>query len=366
MVDSNGFPSLDEPGPAPARLSGPAPAQLLWEVIQGDALQVLRTLPRESMQCIVTSPPYWGLRDYGVAGQLGLEASPAEFVAKLVAVFREAREVLRKDGVLWTNLGDSYNAYNGGAGPSSSPEFGSPDGAAATASQRLTDFAPEDSERTGPMGKSKEGSPRFRDGVSDCELKPKDLLGMPWRVAFALQEDGWYLRSDCIWAKPNPMPESVTDRPTKAHEYVFLLAKSERYFYDADAVKEASKYPDDNRKARQSAADYQERAVDDRIATLNPKGAKTYPNRNLRTVWKVTTEPFPGSHFATFPKKLAERCILAGSRPGDLILDPFCGSGTTGLVALRHSRRFVGIELNPEYVALARRRIRDDAPLLNS
>jgi DNA modification methylase len=302
-------------------------------LLRGDALAGLAQLPDESVQCVVTSPPYWGLRDYGNDGQLGLEPSPEEYTARLVGVFREVRRVLREDGTLWLNLGDSYTS--GGR-------------------------------KERDPGRSKihpafEGE-SFADGLrpdTPVGLKPKDLVGVPWRVAFALQADGWWLRSDIIWAKPNPMPESVTDRPTKAHEYLFLLAKSQRYYFDQDAVREPSEYPDDNRKARQKKDDYNTQMGNrGRVrSVINPINDKAYPQRNVRSVWTVPTQPFPGAHFAVFPPKLIEPCIKAGSSEGDAVLDPFCGSGTTGVVALRLDRRFVGIEINPEYCELAWQRI---------
>jgi site-specific DNA-methyltransferase (adenine-specific) len=270
-------------------------------LLRGDALAGLAQLPDESVQCVVTSPPYWGLRDYGNDGQLGLEPSPEEYTARLVGVFREVRRVLREDGTLWLNLGDSYTS--GGR-------------------------------KERDPGRSKihpafEGE-SFADGLrpdTPVGLKPKDLVGVPWRVAFALQADGWWLRSDIIWAKPNPMPESVTDRPTKAHEYLFLLAKSQRYYFDQDAVREPSEYPDDNRKARQKKDDYNTQMGNrGRVrSVINPINDKAYPQRNVRSVWTVPTQPFPGAHFAVFPPKLIEPCIKAGSSEGDAVLDPFCG-----------------------------------------
>ena len=291
-------------------------------VWQGDCREVMAQMPDESVHTVVTSPPYWGLRDYGIGGQLGLEPTPEEYVANMVAVFREVRRVLRADGTVWLNLGDSY-----------------------AGGERVTDQ---------------------QDG-----LKPKDLVGIPWRVAFALQADGWYLRSDIIWSKPNPMPESVTDRPTKAHEYLFLLSKSPRYYYDADAVREPHvRTWDESNGGNLKVGGVRPVGTNEvhahgggglimRSRNYNPLG------RNRRTVWTIATEPFPGAHFATYPTALVEPCILAGSARGDLVLDPFAGAGTTGMVALRHGRRFVGIELNPTYAEMARRRIVDDAPLLN-
>jgi DNA modification methylase len=280
-----------------------------------DALAVLATLPDCSVQCCVTSPPYWGLRDYGVAGQLGLESTPAEYVEKMVAVFREVRRVLSDRGTLWLNLGDSY--------------AGSGKGRMGDGSHSLNGGDKQHTNR----GSTEGVIPKYDDG-----LKPKDLVGIPWRVAFALQADGWYLRQDIIWSKPNPMPESVTDRCTKSHEYLFLLAKSARYYFNADAIAErASVSP--------HAAGYvsgEEYAVG---------------TRNKRSVWTVTTQPYKEAHFATFPPKLIEPCILAGCPAGGVVLDCFSGSGTTGLVALQHGRRYVGIELSREYCDIAVKRM---------
>lgn len=322
-----------------------------FRIIEGDCLSALARLPEQSVQTCVTSPPYWGLRDYGSEGQLGLEPTPEEYVANMVEVFREVRRVLRDDGTLWLNLGDSYGVGSLGR---------------------------NDADRNiGGRGGNKKGSgnPGRQGRVTLATgLKQKDLVGIPWMVAFALRADGWYLRSDIIWAKPNPMPESVTDRPTKAHEYLFLLTKSPRYFYDADAIREElgewSKRAMESGWTRRTKNDAPGRGSDGKINatgergngygdTINPAG------RNKRSVWTVATQPFPGAHFATFPPKLIEPCILAGSSTGDTVLDPFNGAGTTGVVALRHDRDYIGIELNPEYAQMARDRIYDDAPLLN-
>jgi site-specific DNA-methyltransferase (cytosine-N4-specific) len=258
-------------------------------IFEGDALSALRRLPSASVQSMVTSPPYWGLRDYDMEEQVGLEPTLPQFVQGLRAIFREARRVLRDDGVFWLNIGDGYTSGN--------RRWRAPD---KKNPARAMDVRPD-----------------TPDG-----LKPKDLMGIPWRVAFALQDDGWYLRADIIWNKPNAMPESVKDRPTRAHEYLFMLTKSERYYYDRGAV-------------------------------IEPNG------RNLRSVWNVHTQGFAGAHFATFPPKLIEPCIRASTRPGDFVLDPFFGSGTVGLVAQDLEREYVGIELNPAYVALAADRLRD-------
>lgn len=331
-----------------------------WQIIEGDCLASMAGLDPESVQTCVTSPPYFGLRDYGHDGQIGLEPTPDEYVARLVAVFREVRRVLRDDGTLWLNLGDSY----AGSAASAEPRPGS-----GRADGRVDDRGQ-----------------RNRNGVGAVAgVKPKDLLGIPWMVAFALRADGWYLRSEIIWAKPNPMPESVRDRPTKAHEQVFLLSKSPRYFYDADAIMEAAQYDGPNGQQQSPYAQGFGKRTPEQEAERRVKrrtvregidvngggqgsGEMSYPAhvRNKRTVWTVPTHPFAGAHFATFPPALIEPMILAGSAEGDTVLDPFAGSGTTGLVALRHGRSFIGCELNPEYAQLARHRIIDDAPLLNS
>jgi DNA modification methylase len=307
-----------------------------WHLLTGDVRERLAELPDASVQCCVTSPPYWGLRDYGTDGQLGLEPTPAAYVASLVAVFREVGRVLRDDGTLWLNLGDSYCGGGGYA----------PDAPSNLAGSKQTTIG--GACKTTAATKTPSG------------LKPKDLVGIPWRLAFALQADGWYLRSDIIWNKPNPMPESVTDRPTKSHEYVFLLTKSARYFYDAEAVREEG--PTYTRKA----GGY--KGFDKTHIGMNQKGGMadkdtTTVGRNCRSVWTITTQPYPDAHFATFPEALPERCIKAGTKLGDTVLDPFAGSGTTGQVAVQLGRSFIGIELNADYADLARTRIGGAAPL---
>jgi len=290
----------------------------------------------KSVQCVVTSPPYFGLRDYGTDGQLGLEHTPEEFVANLVLVFREVWRVLKDDGVIWVNLGDSYaGSGEGGGGNRKGNEHGQHD---SMIGKRMV------------IDKSKRNSTRWGGGnvPASGDLKPKDLIGIPWLVAFALRADGWYLRSDIIWSKPNPMPESVTDRPTKSHEYLFLLTKSARYFYDAEAIKEPYIEPQKN-------------ATNSKICGMRTGGhgslgkprSEFYSNggRNKRSVWEITTQPTSYAHFATYPEKLVEPCILAGSRPGDYVLDPFSGSGTTGMVAIRHGRKYIGTELNFKYIS---------------
>lgn len=327
-------------------------------ILQGDCREVMASLSAQSVNCCVTSPPYFGLRDYGMDAQIGLEATPDEFVAELVAVFREVRRVLRDDGTLWLNLGDSYNS----------------------------------------VGRKK--SPLRRE--NNCPgLKHKDLIGIPWRVAFALQADGWWLRQDIIWSKPNPMPESVTDRCTKAHEYVFLMSKNARYFWDAQAMKEpatgalfgnvshkhTAKYEnsgDEKHRTKAGLVAYAERqrSKRDSFKRDDSKRAEVIPGqtvgthrpdrdesewdtdmRNRRSVWTIATKPYSEAHFATMAPELAELCIKAGCPEGGTVLDPFGGAGTTGLVADRLRRNAILCELNPAYIEIARRRIAADAPL---
>ena len=373
-----------------------------------DVLEGLKGLKDESVQCCVTSPPYWGLRDYGVDGQLGLEKTPEEHVEKMVKIFREVRRVLRKDGTLWLNYGDSYVS-----GPSGNIEFKE---------------KPLDRQTTAKTDICYGGN-KPKINYSNGGLKPKDLVGMPWRVALALQADGWYLRSDIIWHKPNPMPESCTDRPTKSHEYIFLMTKSPKYFYDADSIREKpiTDYPTSETKRGKSwhnhDADMTRGATQSTIKRDGiDRGHVNHPNgRNKRTVWTVTTKPYPEAHFATFPPDLIKPCILAGTseegccskcgsplervfekknygrwdrgignnsdstkvhekktagtyeppktigwKPtcdckapttGCLVLDPFMGSGTTAWVAYEYGRKYVGFEINPDYVKLAEKRL---------
>ena len=305
-----------------------------YQVIVGDCIEGIRTLPDQSVHTCVTSPPYFGLRDYGMAGQIGLEDTPDAFVARLVDVFREVRRVLRDDGTLWLNLGDSYAGYHGNKNalmPTS-------------ATNGWTNGTNENS--------------RGDKRPQDIGLKQKDLLGIPWRVAFALQADGWYLRQDIIWHKPNPMPESVTDRCTKAHEYVFLLSKSARYFFDAEAIKERAIHS--GRVVKATGADSKNANAgfgSDTKGGFTTTDTLVGDNRNRRSVWTVATKPYAGAHFATFPPDLIEPCILAGSPVGGTVLDPFGGSGTTAGVAMRNGRNAILCELNPEYAALMPERI---------
>lgn len=308
-------------------------------ILHGDCRDVLRTLPDQSVQCVVTSPPYFGLRDYGVAGQIGLEPTPSEYVAQMVEVFRMVRDVLRDDGVFFLNLGDSYAGSWGARGRSEGTNA-----PRADLEEKHGTAAPA------------------RNGFASLGIKPKDLMGIPWRVTFALQEDGWYLRSAIVWAKPNPMPESVTDRPTSAYEMVFLLTKNARYFYDADAVRE-----DFTGHSGGVGGIYEKlppvKTNTDRNDGGGYMGRPNADGRNARNVWTIPTQPFSGAHFATMPPDLAERCIKAGSRPGDTILDPFSGAGTTAMVADRLGRNAIGIELNQSYAEMSRARVVQDAGL---
>lgn len=307
-----------------------------WRVIVGDCIASMQTLEAGSINTCVTSPPYFGLRDYGQDGQIGLEDTPDAYVARLVEVFREVRRVLRDDGTLWLNLGDSYAAQRGGTHMPAQTVAGGVGGDG------------DDSAFRGMGGKT--SGPAHRN-AGKIGLKHKDLIGIPWRVAFALQADGWYLRQDIIWSKPNPMPESVTDRCTKAHEYIFLLSKSAKYFYNHHAVKEAVAESTVARVSQDVAGQLGSNRVPGKSngAMKAVGGTET---RNRRSVWTVTTKPFSGSHFATFPPDLIEPCILAGCPSGGTVLDPFGGSGTTAGVAIKHGRNAVLCELNPAYAAM--------------
>lgn len=306
-------------------------------IITGDCIEGMRTLPDASVHCCVTSPPYWGLRDYGHDGQIGLESTPDAYVARIVKVFREVRRVLRDDGTLWLNLGDSYAATTKQSG-------------------RNDHDRPHNGETRGTYDVGTAGA-KTKLRVSLGSLKPKDLCGIPWRVAFALQADGWWLRQDIIWHKPNPMPESVRDRCTKAHEYVFLLTKSERYYYDAEAVSEAlsgKPHAPGNKCVADAGHLRNDFGTDAMQRVWGASG-----RRNRRSVWTVTTKPYSGAHFAVMPSDLVEPCIKAGCPEGGIVLDPFAGSGTTLAVAAELGRSGIGCELNPDYIALAERRIKD-------
>lgn len=323
-------------------------------ILHGDALKILKELSSNLVDCVVTSPPYWGLRDYGSNGQLGLESTLDEYIQKMTEVFREVRRVLKDEGTLWLNMGDGY------------------------CSQPAGNIIPSGFSQTRPsrrkhgIGTETVDLPQKQYG----SLKPKDLIGQPWRLAFALQADGWYLRSDIIWAKPNPMPESVTDRPTKSHEYIFLMSKQAKYFYDAEAIKEPSsgytKMPDGwdtdagahgsfhregrekGRKIRGHERPHQ--GFDEKWDCIT-KAEQGANGRNKRSVWTVATQPFPEAHFATFPEKLIEPCIKAGCPVGGLVLDPFMGSGTVALVTLKLDRHYLGIELSTDYIKIAEKRL---------
>ena len=338
-------------------------------LLLGDCIEQMRTLPDQSVNCCVTSPPYFGLRDYGHDSQIGLEDTPEAYVQRLVEVFREVRRVLRDDGTLWLNLGDSY----AGAGPS------------GASYQSKSTIARQVKQTEGNFRISKTLAQR---GLTYAEKKPvpppglksKDLIGIPWRVAFALQADGWYLRQDIIWHKPNPMPESVTDRCTKAHEYIFLLSKSERYFYDNEAVKEPLAEASIGRAGRKQrlmdrtgAGTLGKQIVDGVDAThayaglaLGRNGKTGYDIdsglRNRRSVWTVATKPYKEAHFAVYPPALITPCILAGCPPGGTVLDPFAGSGTTAMVAIQLGRQAISCELNPEYADLIHKRIAATQP----
>ncbi|KEX94766.1 DNA methyltransferase [Pseudomonas putida] len=345
-------------------------------ILVGDCIDMMQTLPDQTAQTCVTSPPYFGLRDYGVDGQIGLEQTPAEFIARLVEVFREVRRVLRDDGTAWVNMGDSYAGSWGAQGrPQGSGEMS---GRSVTSARQINAH-PSFEGMTGTRGR-------------EMGMKPKDMMGMPWRLAFALQDDGWYLRQDIIWHKPNPMPESVRDRCTKAHEYIFLLSKSPKYFYDQSAILEPCSPNTHNRLSQDVLAQIGSDRVNGGAKTNgNMKAVARKPNgvgwghgtdnkercrgrikdnesmdsaltvtpseRNKRTVWTVPTHSFKGAHFATFPPDLIRPCVLAGAPRGGVVLDPFGGAGTTAVVAMQEGRKSILCELNPDYAAMAERRI---------
>ena len=299
-------------------------------ILCGDAREKLKELPDQFVQMCVTSPPYYGLRDYGGGNdEIGLESTPNEYIDKLVDVFREVWRVLRDDGTLWLNIGDSY--------------AGSGKGAWENKNGQKESYVPDPNSRNSVMPKTWTG------------IKRKELIGIPWMLAFALREDGWYLRQDIIWAKPNCMPESVTDRCTRSHEYIFLLSKQPHYYYDYKAVQEPTVTYDNTIRDRDTTK------LNNTPGRTRMAGLTTnqYEMRNKRDVWSIATIPYSGAHFATFPEELIKPCILAGSREGDTVLDPFNGAGTTGVVCVKLGRNYVGTELNPEYVALAEKRIED-------
>lgn len=323
------------------------------KIYQGDCLEILKQLPDESIDCCVTSPPYYGLRDYGVDGQIGLEETPEEYIKKLTEVFHEVKRVLKNDGTLWVNIGDTYN----------------------TSSYHKD----EKSNGYGKQGTNRGVYENVVERPTAKNCKPKDLIGIPWMLAFSLRADGWYLRQDIIWSKTNPMPEPVQDRCTKSHEYIFLLSKSSHYYYDAEAISEpiadatikrlvqdvenqdGSYTPSKgnvNMKAvfpRFGGSKYGENE-DKHFAIYSGKEWKPTGKRNKRDVWQISVQPTREAHFATFPEKLVEPCILAGCREDGVVLDPFFGSGTTGRVAERLNRRWIGIELNPKYIDIAKKR----------
>lgn len=322
-------------------------------VLNGDCRAELASLDPGSVRTCVTSPPYFGLRDYGVAGQIGLEPTPDDYVAELVSVFRLVRDALTEDGTLWLNLGDSYAGSWGAQSRPNGNDLKSTLGGGSMLSARQIAAHPKKESGTGSL-----------KNTPGC--KGKDLIGIPWMVAFALRADGWYLRSDIIWHKPNPMPESVEDRPTRSHEYLFLLSKQARYFYDVEAVREAGQEHSGNAGTFARTGSKREAPIVGQAkGTHRPDRDDRVPaGRNKRDVWTIATRPFDGAHFAVMPEALVEPCVLAGSAVGDAVLDPFAGSGTVGAVALRHHRRFVGIEANADYCELIDRRLSAVQPVL--
>lgn len=313
-----------------------------YQLIIGDCLESMRQMADKSVNCCVTSPPYYGLRDYGVTGQMGMEPTPDDFVQALVAVFSEVRRVLRDDGTVWLNLGDSYARApaKGGSGTGGKNEkrWGYGDAQAAKANAGSSDGAVRRGEQPGRIIKPQ--------GLAD-----KQLIGIPWRVAFALQADGWYLRQDIIWSKPNPMPESVRDRCTKSHEYIFLLSKSPRYYFDSEAMRENAV------KGSAGSSFNKGKTAEHQLGRSSDTERADDGKRNRRSVWSVSTKPYKGAHFATFPPDLIEPCVMAGCPEGGTVLDPFGGSGTTAAVALANDRNAIICELNPQYAALVKDRI---------
>lgn len=311
----------------------------LNKIYNMDCLEGLKLLDDNSIDCCVTSPPYWGLRDYGVEKQLGLEDTPEEYVENMVKVFREVKRVLKEDGTLWLNLGDSYAGGGNNRGNNS----------------------PMSNKQASNKGATGQCSSHAKNIRKIEGIKRKELIGIPWMVAFALRADGWYLRQDIIWHKPNPMPESVKDRCTKAHEYIFLLAKSAQYYYDNKAIRETAKNA--NKTISLGEKSFSKRQA--KGVGVEPSGNGKSDNytvkeyRNKRSVWTVATKPFKGAHFAVFPPALIEPCILAGCREGGIVLDPFMGSGTTGLVAKQQNKNYIGFEMNSDYCDIANKRIND-------
>ena len=314
-----------------------------YRLMCGNCVTLMQSLHENTVNCCITSPPYFGLRDYGHDAQIGLEATPEAYVAKLVEVFRAVRRVMRADGTLWLNLGDSYAAQRGGTPMPAETLAGGISGQGDIDAKRGRESAYLPHRNAASLG-----------------LKHKDLIGIPWRVAFALQADGWYLRQDIIWHKPNPMPESVRDRCTKAHEYLFLFSKSANYFFDHNAIKEPAK--SQSAGIRFGGKKYGD-SLDPKHATKSGNVSGEYTVANKRSVWSVPTRGFRGAHFAVYPEALITPCVLAGSPHGGLVLDPFVGSGTTGVVSLKHGRSFIGCEINPEYRDLAESRIQSSMSL---
>lgn len=299
-------------------------------ILIGDAKDKLKELETESIQSVITSPPYWGLRDYGQNKQVGLEPTPQEYVANMIEIFKEIKKVLKNDGTLWLNIGDSYS------------------------SARDSKAVP-DSLRSNEGTLVANAANRNPSNLKKAGLKHKDLVGIPWMLAFALRADGWYLRQDVIWAKPNPMPESVKDRCTKSHEYIFMLTKSEKYYYDYNAIREPRTSSGSNHQFGGKKYNHPDNLIYGSTQSVYESDGK----RNKRDVWTIPTQAFRGAHFAVMPEALVEPCILAGSKVDDFILDPFAGSGTVGVVAKKHNRRFIGIELNPDYAKIANDRINE-------
>jgi DNA modification methylase len=311
---------------------------MTWEIQVGNCLEKLNELPENSIHCCVTSPPYFALRNYQNDEQIGQEETPEEFVENLVEVFRGVKRVLRDDGTLWLNIGDTYSRGNRG-------KVVPPAGVVATKNDDI---------KYGDLE-----TPKLN---SHPTIKQKDLIGIPWRVAFALQADGWYLRSEIIWHKPNPMPESVKDRPTRAHEQIFLLTKNEKYYYDAESIKTESKSSGTRKTPhKRTTQDWE----DGSGLQAHSGFDKDYSRANKRDVWSVPVKSYPGAHFATYPPELIEPCVLAGCPVDGTVLDPFSGAATTGVVACQKNRNYIGIELNPEYAKLSEDRLHKEAALEN-